>query len=42
MREIKRVLIRGGWVQMIEIYFNAQSGRLPDGRSTAPEAKEAG
>ncbi|KAI1845728.1 hypothetical protein JX265_000093 [Neoarthrinium moseri] len=36
IREMKRVLVRRGWVQMVEIYFNAQSfngsfNDLPDG-----------
>jgi hypothetical protein len=33
VREIKRVLVRHGWVQMMEVYYNAQcpSGNYPAG-----------
>lgn len=33
VRDLNRVLVAGGWCQMVEIYFNAQSnnGALTDG-----------
>lgn len=35
MKELNRVLVAGGWCQMAEIYFNAQSnnGTLTDGKT---------
>lgn len=32
-KELSRVLVAGGWCQMVEVYFNAQSnnGTLTDG-----------
>lgn len=35
MRELHRVLRPGGWCQMVEIYFNAQSdnGAVTDGKT---------
>jgi hypothetical protein len=34
MKELNRVLVAGGWCQMVEIYFNSQSnnGTLTDGK----------
>lgn len=35
IREIKRVLVGHGWVQLMEVYWNAQcsSANYPDGQS---------